>query len=61
MLTNCLVACTHLYSTISRTAAHIFVSPGDAPEIITQYVAHRGTSGADSGTNALWTRAQTGP
>jgi len=24
---------------ISRTAAHIFVSPGDAPAIITQYVA----------------------
>ena len=23
----------------SRTAAHIFVSPGDAPTIITQYVA----------------------
>jgi len=26
-------------SPISRTAAHIFVSPGDAPAIITQYVA----------------------
>ena len=25
--------------TISRTAAHIFVSPGDAPALITQYVA----------------------
>ena len=52
MLTNCLAACTHLSSTVfqlfeprrqkspfSRTAAHIFVSPGDAPGIITQYVA----------------------
>jgi len=26
-------------SQFSRTAAHIFVSPGDAPAIITQYVA----------------------
>ena len=26
-------------SPFSRTAAHIFVSPGDAPAIITQYVA----------------------
>ena len=26
-------------SPLSRTAAHIFVSPGDAPAIITQYVA----------------------
>ena len=26
-------------STFSRTAAHIFVSPGDAPVTITQYVA----------------------
>ena len=25
--------------TYSRTAAHIFVSPGDAPATITQYVA----------------------
>jgi len=52
MLTNCLTACTHLSSTVSqlfepqvqkltfsRTAAHIFVSHGDAPAIITQYVA----------------------
>ena len=52
MLTNCLAACTHLSSTVSqlfepqvqksqfsRTAAHIFVSPGDAPAIITQCVA----------------------
>jgi len=52
ILTNCLAACTHLSSTVSsysnrkckkspfsRTAAHIFVSPGDAPAIITQYVA----------------------
>ena len=44
--------CTHLSSTVSqifepqvqktpfsRTAAHIFVSPGDAPATITQYVA----------------------
>ena len=38
MLTNCLAACTHLSSTVSQlfeppfshTAAHIFVSPGDA-------------------------------
>jgi len=50
-----LAACTHLSSTVSqlfepqvqkqkkslfsRTAAHIFVSPGDAPVIITQYAA----------------------
>ena len=46
------VRCTHLSWTVSqlcepqvqksqfsRTAAHIFVSPGDAPAIITQYVA----------------------
>ena len=52
MLTNCLTACTHLSSTVSqifepqlqktpfsRTAAHIFVSPGDAPATITQCVA----------------------
>jgi len=50
MLTNCLTACTHhlqqfpSYSNrkckklpFSRTAAHIFVSPGDAPATITQY------------------------
>jgi len=49
MLTSCLAACTHLSSTVSqlfepqleknspfsRTAAHIFVSPGDAPGAIT--------------------------
>ena len=47
-----LAACTHLYSTVSQLfelqvqkiavftyAAHIFVSPGDAPAIFTQYVA----------------------
>ena len=53
MLTNCLAACTHLSSTVSQlfepqmqkkspfsgTAAHIFVSPGDAPATITPYVA----------------------
>jgi len=52
MHTNCLAACTHLSSTVSsysnckckkspfsRTAAHIFVSPGDAPATIMQYVA----------------------
>ena len=53
MLTNCLAACIHLSSTVSqlfkpqvqkkspfsRTAAHIFVSSGDAPATITQYVA----------------------
>jgi len=52
MLTNCLAACTHLSSTVSQlfelqvqkspfshTAAQIFVSPGDAPAPITQYVA----------------------
>ena len=52
MLTNCLAAYTHLSSTVSqlfepqckksqflRTAAHMFVSPGDAPATITQYVA----------------------
>ena len=53
MLVKPLTACTHLSSTVSqlfepqvqkklpfsRTAANIFVSPGDAPAIITQYVA----------------------
>ena len=55
MLTNCLAACTHLSSTVSqlfepqvpkakklpfsRTEAHIFVSPGDAPGAITLNVA----------------------
>ena len=53
MLTNCLAACTHPSSTVSqlfepqmqkkspfwRTAAHIFVSPRDAPATITQHVA----------------------
>jgi len=52
MLTNCLAACTHLSqqfpsysnrkykkSLFSRTAALMFVSPGDAPATITQYVA----------------------
>ena len=52
MLTNCFAACTHLSSTVSsysnrkckkspfsRTAAHIFVSPGDALASITQCVA----------------------
>jgi len=49
MLINCLEACTQQFSSysnrkfqkppFSRTAAHIFVSPGDAPAIITQYVA----------------------
>ena len=54
MLTNCLAACTHLSSTVSQlfepqvqkiaiftycSPAHIFVSPGDAPATITQYVA----------------------
>ena len=45
MLTNCLAACNHLSSTVIRTASaknrcfRIFVSPGDAPAIITQYVA----------------------
>jgi len=52
MLTNCLASCTHLSSTVSqlfepqvqkkspfsRTATHIFVSPGDAPATITHYV-----------------------
>jgi len=52
MLTNCLAACT-IYlqqfprysnrkckkSPFSRTAAHIFVSTGDAPATITQYDA----------------------
>ena len=46
-----LAACAHLFSTVSqlfepqmqkspfsRTAAHIFVSPGDAPATVTQYV-----------------------
>ena len=31
-------------SPFSRTAAHIFVSPGDAPAIITQYVAWKDNS-----------------
>jgi len=52
MLVKPLAACSHLSSTVSqlfepqvqkspfsRTAAHIFISPGDAPAIITQYVA----------------------
>jgi len=52
MPTNCLAACAHLSSTVSQlfepqvqkiavshTAAHIFVSPGDAPATIKQYVA----------------------
>jgi len=52
MLTNYFAACTHLSSTVSqlfepevqkspfsRTAAHIFVSSGDIPATITQYVA----------------------
>jgi len=52
MLTNCLAACTHLSLTVSqlfepqvqispfsRTTAHIFVSPGDAPANITQCIA----------------------
>jgi len=52
MLTNWLAACTHLSRTVSqlfepevqkiavsRTAAHISVSPGDAPATITQCVA----------------------
>ena len=52
MLTNCLAARAHLSSTVSQlfelkvqkppfscTAAHIFVSPGDVPVTITQYVA----------------------
>ena len=53
MLAKPLAACTYLSSTVrqlfqtasakkslfSHTAAHIFVFPGDAPEIITQYVA----------------------
>jgi len=53
VLAKPLAACTHLSSTVSqlglfepqvqkspfsRTAAHIFVSPGDAPATITQYV-----------------------
>jgi len=51
MLTNCLATCTHLYSTVSQLfepqvqkiavftypSPH-FVSPGDAPATITQYV-----------------------
>ena len=52
MLTNCLATCTHLSSTVSQLfepqvqkiavftyRRHIFVSPGDAPATITQYVA----------------------
>jgi len=53
VLAKPLAACTHLSSTVSqlfkpqvqkktpfsRTAAHIFVSLGDAPAIVTQYVA----------------------
>ena len=48
MLAKPLAACTHLSSIVSRkcqkspfsrTTAHIFVFPGDAPAIITQYVA----------------------
>jgi len=52
VLAKSLAACTHLFSTVSqlfepqvqkspfsRTAAHIFVSSGDAPATIMQYVA----------------------
>ena len=53
MITNCLAACTHLSSTVSQLFEpqvqknrrfHVpqptfFVSPGDAPAIMTQYVA----------------------
>jgi len=53
MLTNCLAACTHLSSTVSQLfepqvqiiavftyhSPNFFVSPGDAPATITQYVA----------------------
>ena len=52
VLAKPVAACTRLYSTVSqlfepqvqkspfsRTAAHIFVSPGDAPAIIMLYVA----------------------
>ena len=52
VLAKPLAACTHLSSTVSQlfelqlqkiavftSAAHIFVSPGDTPAIITQYVA----------------------
>ena len=52
MITNCLAACTHLSSTVSQLfepqvqkiavftyRSHIFVTPGDAPATITQYVA----------------------
>ena len=52
VLAKPLAACTHLSTTVSqlfdpqlqksqfwRIAAHIFVSPGDAPAVITQYVA----------------------
>ena len=36
-------------SPFSRTTAHIFVSPGDAPAIITQYVA-----GVSRGETKMW-------
>ena len=36
---RCLSQCVSPKIAFSRTAAHIFVSPGDAPAIITQYVA----------------------
>jgi len=41
MLTNCLAECAHLSSTVPQLfeqQAHIFVSPGDAPATIMQYV-----------------------
>jgi len=36
---QCLSQCVSQKMLFSRNAAHIFVSPGDAPAIITQYVA----------------------
>ena len=78
MLTNCLAECTHLSSTVSQlfepqfqkspfspTAAHIFVSPIDAPASIRQYVASMErqfnacqTPRSPSNYNRFWDRAR---
>jgi len=44
-------------SPFSRTAAHIFVSPGDAPAIITQYVAWMERQVKDKTESSRWNSA----
>jgi len=45
----------------SRTAAHIFVSPGDAPAIITQYMLHgwKDNSSSSSSSSIYWLKNTT--